>query len=40
MLTDLRRVIWMSLAALLLAVPAAVVHDTTPAEAAPQSQGW
>lgn len=36
MLTDLRRVIWMSLAALLLAVPAAVVHDTTPAEAAPQ----
>ena len=35
MLTDLRRVLWMSLAVLLLAVPAAV-HDTAPAEAVPQ----
>lgn len=35
MLTDLRRVLWCSLAVLLLAVPAAV-HDTVPAEAAPQ----
>ena len=35
MLTDLRRILWMSLAVLVLAVPAAI-HDTAPAEAAPQ----